>query len=210
MSVMAPPGGMSSPTGSLTPAYVKPKSGTVSCNEFAWGELKHMLDNGGVVEQASIGVATEHSKEARTEAARTIIGNHLNLLKDVCNPSPSNNIDSIPLTQLELTRVDAQMAPHIDEALCEVTRRLIGCGIPNCLHSSPAACDARGTMASELERARENEAHPSPEQRREDGKSKARTQMPDRNAHHFLPEGCERGAGRSSAVTKAPRMRAGS
>ena len=44
--------------------------------------------------------------------------------QDICNPSKHLNVDNIRLTQTELTRVPAQHARHVDEALREAVSRL--------------------------------------------------------------------------------------
>ena len=89
-----------------------------------WMMLHQLLEGGGG-EQAD-GAASSFSPAAREEAARKLISNHVNVLRDVCNPSPSHNIIGTPLTQTELTRVGAAHVVHVDEALRETARRLLG------------------------------------------------------------------------------------
>jgi len=72
------------------------------------------------------GAAAAHRQADREAAARKLIGNHENVLRDVANPSFDTNIDGKPLTQLELQRVDAGSAFYADQFLREVARRLLG------------------------------------------------------------------------------------
>ena len=62
------------------------------------------------------------------EAGVTLRNNRARVLKDVCNPSTTMNIESKPLTQLELIRVDAKHEAIADEALREIERRLLAQG----------------------------------------------------------------------------------
>ena len=54
------------------------------------------------------------------------------------------------LTQPELTRVAAPLAPHVDEGLRETARRLIGKGAPEGLNPAPEAVEARCAAARYL------------------------------------------------------------
>ena len=54
------------------------------------------------------------------------------------------------LTQPELTRVAAPLAPHVDEGLRETARRLIGKGAPEGLNPAPEAVEARAAAARYL------------------------------------------------------------
>ena len=72
------------------------------------------------------GAAAGHAHAAREAAARKLIGNHENVLRDVCNPSSALNIEGKALTQRELQRVDVGSAMYADAALWEVARRLLG------------------------------------------------------------------------------------
>ena len=85
----------------------------------------HSEGDGGMATQAD-GAAAAHSHTARSEAAARLVANHANVLRDVCNPSASTNIDNIPLTQLELKRVPTEHAHYADELLREAARRLLG------------------------------------------------------------------------------------
>ena len=67
------------------------------------------------------GAASVHDASAREEAAAVLIGNHFKLLQDVCNPSKFLNINGVPLTQIELSRVPAPLAPLVDEGLRAVS-----------------------------------------------------------------------------------------
>ena len=55
---------------------------------------------------------------ARMTAARKLITNHENVLRDITNATPH--------TQLQLERVDASLAQYVDQALRETARRLLG------------------------------------------------------------------------------------
>jgi len=96
--------------------------------------------------QESVGIAAGHSDEARAEAAKALISNNARLLRDVCNTS-SSNIDGKPLTQSELQRVDERFEEIVDEALREVTRRLLGRGKPITLQATDEASEARAACA---------------------------------------------------------------
>lgn len=134
--------------GSLPPVEAYPVV-QVSADEVAWGELARMMQDG--VMQMGIGEAAQmHSEQARSEALTKLIGNHLNLLKDVCNSSPSQNIYGYPLTQLELVRVKADMAPHVDQGFREAARRLLGKGEVVGLNPSRDAIEARAQAARYL------------------------------------------------------------
>ena len=78
---------------------------------------------------AGDGALAAHSKEARQEAGLKLRNNHDRVLADVCNSSPSLNIDGKPLTQRELVRVSPEHMEHADEALHEIARRLLGEGL---------------------------------------------------------------------------------
>lgn len=64
------------------------------------------------------GAAAKHSAEAREEAAAKLIGNHVNVLKDVCHPSP--------MSQTGLCRVSTALSHVVDRGLRETARRLLG------------------------------------------------------------------------------------
>ena len=92
-----------------------------------WAMLHTLLESSGTFNSTQAdGVAAAHEHAAREEAARRLIANHENVLKDVTNPSPTLNIIGVPLTQLELQRVDIGLAMYADQALREVARRLLG------------------------------------------------------------------------------------
>ena len=74
------------------------------------------------------------------EAARKLIGNHENVLLDVCNPSADKNIVGNALTQLELRRVPITHAADADAALRETARLLIK-------EVEPAAAEEPGVWA---------------------------------------------------------------
>ena len=93
-------------------------------NRLVWAPLQTLLDVGGIIQ--ADGAAAGHAQDARDEAARRIIMNHENVMKDICNPSSDRNIEGKPLTQLELTRVPYAERPYADQCLREVVRRLLG------------------------------------------------------------------------------------
>ena len=76
--------------------------------------------------------AGRHAYAVRFEAARKLIDNFDNVLKDVTNPNPTENIEGKPLTQLELHRVLCITHGEADgkwravaQGLREVARRLL-------------------------------------------------------------------------------------
>ncbi|KAL3896639.1 MAG: hypothetical protein SGPRY_013227, partial [Prymnesium sp.] len=123
--------GSPSPRANKQPSNSKTTRGEVEQSEQAvsdkakWAAVRTVLDGGGRGETAE-GAAAAHSAAARDEAARKLLGNHLAVLRDVTNPSASENIEGKQLTQLELRRVPVEQAPHVDGFLREVTRRLLG------------------------------------------------------------------------------------
>ena len=124
---------------------------TLPVLDAAWTELKWKMDNYGCADQhGCIGAAAGHAKEARVEAASKVLGNHKNLLQDICNPSDTTNIDGKPLTQRELVRVGAEYAAHVDEGLRETCRRLLGLEEPRVLHGAKEAIEARAACARYL------------------------------------------------------------
>lgn len=133
---------------SLPPVDTRPAPYPVTHNLEAWNEVKELASAGAA--QTAFGELSMHSQAARDEAVRKVLSNHENLLKDVCNPSPTQNIVGNPLTQLELVRVPAEMAPHVDQGLREATRMMLGLGVPFALNASPDACEARAAAARYL------------------------------------------------------------
>ena len=63
------------------------------------------------------GATAGHSREACTAAAAKLVANHKAVLYDITHPAP--------LTQHTLERLDEGLRPFVDEALCEVARRLL-------------------------------------------------------------------------------------
>jgi len=131
------------------PAAAAMKAVLCEVGSTAWEPIHMLLDSRGVSSKCE-GVANDHSASARKEAASKVLGNHFRLLQDVCNPSQHMNIDGVPLTQQQLTRVDAGKVMHVDEGLREAVRRLVGRGLPIVLDNSPAAQDARAGCACYL------------------------------------------------------------
>jgi len=127
------------------------KAALVKVGFTAWEPLHNLLSEGVAEAPETSGVAARHSTAARLEAAETVLGNHFNLLQDICNPRPGLNIIAIPLTQTELVRVSPQHAGHVDEGLREAVRRLIGRGQPVMLNHSPEAEEARAACARYLD-----------------------------------------------------------
>ena len=91
----------------------------------AWVALRNLLDS-GLRATAANGAAAAHAHAAREEAARKLISNHSNVVRDCANPSSDLNIIGIKLTQLELERVPSRFAVFVDQFLREVVRRLLG------------------------------------------------------------------------------------
>ena len=90
-----------------------------------WQALQRLYEASNLLSEP-FGAATAHTQAACDEAAARLISNHENVLKDVCNPSPSFNIIGVPLTQLHLQRVHAGLKVYADQALRETVRRLLG------------------------------------------------------------------------------------
>ena len=100
-------------------------SATLAAAAPHWLMLRQLADGDVLTSQAD-GAAAAHSHKAREGAARRLIENHEDVLRDVTNPSPSLNIIGAPLTQLELERLDIGLAAYADQAMREVARRLLG------------------------------------------------------------------------------------
>ena len=102
---------------------------TIAATAPHWAMLRKALGKGSTTAATREAVdltAAGNPLQYREEAARKLIGNHVNVLCDVCNPSTTLNIYGKPLTQLELVRVDVGCAPYADEVLRETARRLLG------------------------------------------------------------------------------------
>lgn len=112
-----------------------------------WSALQQALSGGGGGGGMVQGAAAGHAQGAREEAARKLVANHSRVLADLCNRSQHNNIDGSALTQLELMRVQPGCAEHVDQALRETARRLLGAGQPEQLDGSPQAVEARAQAA---------------------------------------------------------------
>ena len=71
-------------------------SAVPATGEARWHALRELLENGAGFTTLADGAAAAHSHYAREDAARKLITNHQNVLKDVCNPSAERAItDSI-------------------------------------------------------------------------------------------------------------------
>ena len=91
----------------------------------AWLALRRLVEDrrggGGSAEGL---LTVEHSAAAREEAARKLLMNHFRVRRDLCNPSPSTNIEGKPLTQKHtLRRLAVTDGPWVDQFLRETTRR---------------------------------------------------------------------------------------
>jgi len=117
------------------------KAVLIEVGSSAWEPLEALVAK-GAAKQAK-GAANLHSQIARTEGAKKLVGNHFNVVSDICNPSPTQNIIGIPLTQTELSRVPPAYAIHVDQCLREVVYRLLDVGKPEVLDDSPQAQEAR-------------------------------------------------------------------
>ena len=62
-----------------------------------WAMLEQMVDGDEAFSSQADGVAAAHSHSTRMAAAKKLISNHENVLKDVTNPSPDTNIEGVPL-----------------------------------------------------------------------------------------------------------------
>ena len=91
-----------------------------------WDLLRAVAHSPGGCAAHAAGVADAHSVAARASAATKLISNRAALLLDVTNPARWTNVEAKPLTQPELTRVHADLAPHVDAMLREVACRLLG------------------------------------------------------------------------------------
>jgi len=78
--------------------------------------------------------ANPPSCPGKLEACRKLITNHAAILRDVTNPSP--------MSQLQLERVPRGSARHADEALRELTRRLLGRGATSSIEEVTPEGDA--------------------------------------------------------------------
>jgi len=91
-------------------------------NHPFWEQLASVMPG----TQDAVGAAAGHQANYRHEAAYKLILNHEAVLRDICNPSPMQNVIGVELTQKDLKRVPAQYAQHVDQFLRELTRRLMG------------------------------------------------------------------------------------
>merc|ERR1712151_1338513 len=91
-----------------------------------WVNLDAALSKTSSGSGKAIGIASTHSQQARSEAARKLILNHKAVATDVTNPSPKLNIEGKALTQTNLKRLDIDSRAQVDQMLLEVTRRLVG------------------------------------------------------------------------------------
>jgi len=91
-------------------------------NHPFWEQLASVMPG----TQDAVGAAAGHQANYRHEGAYKLILNHEAVLRDICNPSPMQNVIGVELTQKDLKRVPAQYAHHVDQFLRELTRRLMG------------------------------------------------------------------------------------
>eukprot|EP00966_Prymnesium_polylepis_P044855 1038948-Prymnesium_polylepis.1 len=113
------------------------------------------------------GAAMAHPRHAREEAALKLLSNHHNVLRDICNASPTHNIDGVALTQTELKRLPPDDKFFVDQFLREVVLRLLG-GRVRCygLHEwlSPSK-PQRATAWVQAAQYLEGRIHSTPEQK---------------------------------------------
>lgn len=89
---------------------VDPVVATLEESQSAWALHADVLMRNKPKDSADAG---------REEAARKLISNYVKVLRDVTN--------SMPRSQLSLERVPMEEAPYADQALREISRRLLGC-----------------------------------------------------------------------------------
>jgi len=107
----------------MAPASTTPVIDQVqTANHAHWEKLASVMPG----TQEADGTAGGFQANYRHEAAYKLILNHEAVLRDICNPSQTQNVVGTQLTQTELKRVPAQFAPHVDQFLRELTRRLMG------------------------------------------------------------------------------------
>ena len=95
-----------------------PQAATPHGSVPLWRALEKMAERKSRFETQADGVAAAHSHTARGAAAKKLISNYQAVLFDITNPSP--------ISQHLLARLDDSARPHVDEALREVARRLLG------------------------------------------------------------------------------------
>lgn len=98
-----------------------PVATTIEDSAPQWKKLQDAMET--PTSNEADGAAARHSRGAREEAARKLIGNRKAVLRDVTNP--------MPLTQPGLERAGIFDAPYVDQALRETARRLLGRGLDN-------------------------------------------------------------------------------
>ena len=89
---------------------------------LSWAQLHAALDH-GVRSAMGDAALAEHSPAAREAAAAKLIVNHVDVCRDLCNPSVRKSIRGKPLTQTELQRCAVEDAIHVDALLRETARR---------------------------------------------------------------------------------------
>ena len=94
-------------------------------NEFddhsvSWTALHNKLLHPDASSFVSDGAASHHRRNPRHEAALQLVSNHVRVLRDI------TRADGPPASQPELTRLPDHKARHVELAMLEVARRLIG------------------------------------------------------------------------------------
>ena len=91
-------------------------------NKSQWQEVASVSP----AKRETMGVAEGHSRAARQEAANQLVRNHEAVLLDMIDRNSASGVIQPKLTQPALVRVAPADAPHADQLLREVARRLLG------------------------------------------------------------------------------------
>ena len=111
---------MSAPAREATLAVMK----ELASEAAAWDSLRLLLQQNDRPSPSS-GAASQHSAEAREEAASKLLSNHSHVLRDATNPRQLN-IHFKLLTQQALRRVPHADRRLVDRFLRELSARLLG------------------------------------------------------------------------------------
>jgi len=137
--------------------------GRESYNQL-WLALAEALPGTGM--QEAEGAVGHHPLFKRQAAAQKMVENHEALLKDICNPNPSQNVVGNELTQRDLKRVPDGLANHVDDFLREMVRRLMGCVTKDNQPIPPVPCQhpQAWNHAAQFLQARIHSTHQETEQ----------------------------------------------